>query len=501
MFSKLKIKSRASELPAADPPINEGQPPTKRQIYQSRHNFGVNIGSCFVNEKWIFDEIFIDDTEFELEAAKKSVKKLGKDGAREKFENHWQGFMSDDDWNWLKDHQVTAVRVPLGYWQIDGGKFADDTKFEKYTKVYANAWSIFKSHFVEKAAEHDIGVLVDIHGLPGGANGADHSGEKNGGSADFWEDFSAQVQMTEAFKFIAQDLADYENIIGIQIVNESEWSDDAKRQKQYYSASIKEIREVDRQIPIIISDGWNPHQWVHWVQEKQNSIGYLGVVVDHHVYRCFSDDDKNKAPEQIIGDLQGDILTNLNDNGRGVDFMVGEYSCVLDGQSWDKNGANDRRDQLVIDYGNHQLRHISERAGYGSFFWTYKFKSGNGGEWDFKTMTDKGAIRPPYNSQGDEPDQGKFEEVSRDAYHSHCNYWNSTDPNEHFEHERYWDGFTNAWADSMEFHKFNGSIIGRNEALKLARLEEHKKTKGELKHLWEFEQGYDAGLKEFRNAL
>ena len=48
---------------------------------------------------------------------------------------------------------------------------------------------------------------------------------------------------------------------------------------------------------------------------KQGSDGYIGVVLDEHVYRCFSDDDKKK-PQQIIDDLQGDVLTNLNDNGK-----------------------------------------------------------------------------------------------------------------------------------------------------------------------------------------
>ena len=70
---------------------------------------------------------------------------------------------------------------------------------------------------------------------------------------------------------------------------------------------------------------------------KQGSDGYIGVVLDEHVYRCFSDDDKKKKPQQIIDDLQGDVLTNLNDNGKGVDFIVGEYSCVLDQQSWDND--------------------------------------------------------------------------------------------------------------------------------------------------------------------
>ena len=109
----------------------------------------------------------------------------------------------------------------------------------------------------------------------------------------------------------------------------------------------------------MISDGWWADQWVKWVQEKQGSDGYIGVVLDEHVYRCFSDDDKKK-PQQIIDDLQGDVLTNLNDNGKGVDFIVGEYSCVLDQQSWD-NDKNADRDDLVKSLVNVSLRSLHKR--------------------------------------------------------------------------------------------------------------------------------------------
>lgn len=57
-FSKLKLKSRASNIPDADPAITPGKPPSTKQIYQSRLNYGVNFGSSFVLEKWIFGDLF-----------------------------------------------------------------------------------------------------------------------------------------------------------------------------------------------------------------------------------------------------------------------------------------------------------------------------------------------------------------------------------------------------------------------------------------------------------
>mmetsp|Transcript_7634 Transcript_7634/g.7573 ORF Transcript_7634/g.7573 Transcript_7634/m.7573 type:complete len:504 (+) Transcript_7634:64-1575(+) len=503
MFDKLKIKSKGSKIGPSSPAATPGKAPTKKQIYQSRHNFGVNIGACFVMEKWIFHELFPDGADCELEAVSKQVEQNGEKEAQKKFEHHWTNFMNDDDWKWLHDHHVDSVRVPIGYWEVGGGKYAKGTKFEKFSStVYSNAWDIFKKEFIEKAGKHNISVVVDIHGLPKGANGSDHSGEKSGGEAGFWNCQESQLLVCDMLEFIAKDLKKYENIAAIQIVNEAEFANDPKRQSRYYAAGISLIRKADSEVPVVISDGWWPDQWVKWVQENQSDGESLGVVVDHHCYRCFSDDDKKKSPQKIIGDLDKDLLTNLSDNGKGVDFMVGEYSCVLDGDSWGRDGANEKRDDLVVDYGRRQVDLISQRAGFGSYFWTFKFQSGNGGEWDFRTMFDKGAIQPPISIKGKQvPDDSVFKQKLDNAFGGHSDYWNKQNSKEKYEHDRYKAGFTTAWKDSLEFAKFDGSVIGRTGAWKAARLAEHIKDKGLLNFIWEWEQGFDAGLKEFLNSF
>lgn len=502
MFDKLKLKSKASNIPLAAPAASAGKPPSQRQIYQSRENFGVNFGGCFVLEKWISHDIFPEGTNCELEAVTKRAKDLGTKGAQKVFEDHWTGFINDSDWQWLQDHKVTSVRVPIGYWEVGGGRFTKGTKYSGVSAVYANAWDIFKHNFIEPAAKHHISILVDVHGVPGGANGADHSGEQpGGGKALFWDNEDLQLLMCDLFEFIAKDLKQYDNITGYQIVNEAEFANDAKKQARYYGAVIALIRAHDDSTPIVISDGWWPDQWVKWVQKHQpNELDSIGVVVDSHCYRCFSDDDKKKLAPQIIGDLEKDLLTNLTGDGKGVDFMVGEYSCVIDGALWDRDGAHEKRDDYVVDYGRRQLDLFARRAKFGSFFWTYKFQSGNGGEWDFKTMVDKGAIRPTKLVEG-LPDGEALESKLKPALGDHSHYWDNQNSKEKYEHDRYEDGFRTAWTDSLEFAKFDGSLIGRAEAWQAARAAEHVKAKGRLKHLWEWFQGFDKGLEEFRNSV
>ncbi|KAI5954283.1 EXG3 [Candida jiufengensis] len=494
-FSKLKLKSKGNDVPQADPALTPGQPPNTKQIYQSRLNYGVNFGSSFVLEKWIFSDLFSETQgDTELDAVSSLVQKNGIDDTRSKFENHWNSYVNDDDWKWLVDNQVTSIRLPIGYWEVDGGSFTSGFKFEKYKGVYTNAWSIIKSKYIEPALNNKISIIIDIHGLPGGANNSGHSGE-SGSGGDFWSDNKAQVAMAKMSAWIANDLKNYENIAGIQLDNEAEFADPAKKQSTYYAAAATEIRKNDKSIPIIISDGWWPDQWVKWIQGEQGDDGYIGFVVDEHVYRCFSDSDKSKSAEQIIDDLNKDVLTNLTDNGKGVDFIIGEWSCVLDQQTWDKTKGN--RDELVVKYGQTQLQIFDQRSS-GSYFWTFKFQSGNGGEWDFKTMTNKGALKPPPKPQNP-PSNDQLNQALDNAYNNHVNYWKQQDPNGKYEPELFKDGFSIAWKDADAFAKFNGSRIGRKEALKRSRLLETINSKGSSKFFWEWEQGYDEGIKEFYN--
>lgn len=455
MFDKLKSLVH-EPLPAAKVCTGE---PTRQQILRYRRQFGVNFGSLFLQEKFIFDRFFGPyGTEFE--GMSQYLSDHGLEQTKQDLEQHWRSYANDDDWHWLKDHGVTTIRVPLGYWHV-GEQFTTGTPFEKLARVYKAAWPVFKE-LVQKANEYDIGVIFDLHSLPGGANTAEHSGIPLK-AAGFWTSHPYQTLALELLSFVAQELKPFENVTGIQVVNEAEFSNDAKHQKRYYSNVIKTIRAIDHSVPLIISDGWWTGQWCEWVQKNCPS----GVIIDAHVYRCFSDSDKNKSAERITNDLDDDCLKDVT-----VDVIVGEYSCVLDGQTWDKGGD---RDQLVKRYGQKQSQLFHQRA-LGSFFWTYKFQHGDGGEWGFRPMVERGCVGAYKVEIGGDLDK---------LYAEHCQYWDSQGGN--YEHWRYKDGFTRGQRDAEAFAKF-GSAVGSRAWIQ-SRLHEHIKEKGKGQ-VWEWEQGY-----------
>jgi aryl-phospho-beta-D-glucosidase BglC (GH1 family) len=493
IFGDLKRAIGSDSIVAAAPAAPVGAPSNERSIYQSRKNFGVNFGSLFVLEKYIFDGMYIDGAEAELDAIENNVKKYGVDQTRTKMEDHWQNYCSDDDWKWLNERGIQSVRIPIGYWTVNGGSFAKDTHFEKIAAVYSNAWEILKKNYIEKAKQFNISILVDLHALPKGANTGDHSGEKFS-KAGFWDDNHAIDLAVQVCSFIAKDLRHYDNISGIQIVNESVFDNHPSGQKKYYTKAINSIRKEDPAVPVVISDGWWPEQWVDFLDKSsQSNIGSLGVIIDDHVYRCFSNDDKGKRVESIIEDLNPSVLPN--DCSNKADFLIGEYSCVLDTQSWEKSSGCDR-DHQVRCYGNKQAEIFVRKAKAGYYFWTYKFQYGDGGEWGLVPMMNKGCIpsrctAPPSQSQQD------FDSALNEHYEQHKNYWQSQNANEKYEFWRYKEGFTTGWADAVEFAKLDNSRIGRVVAWTYSRKGEHIQARGGSGFLWQWDSGYSEALQAF----
>lgn len=498
---------KPDKLPAAVV-SDKDKAPTERQIYQNRFNHGPNLGGMFVLEKWISGDSFYpnESKSSELDAVKAFSKVNNKSKAKEKWESHWRSWLSDDDWKWMQDHGVTAVRAPIGYWAVGNGKFTKHTPFDKYKEVYANAWDIYKEVVIQKAQCYGIAVLVDLHGLPGGANGNDHSGTTSG-KAELWDSKRNIDIALDVLEFAASDLAHVDNVCGIQVVNEAPYEHDLSKQKSFYRKAITKIREVNKDIPIVISDGWDLNRWVEFVAKEEERVGSakdpqtIGVVIDTHVYRCFSDADKAKAPDQLISEASGCVQKHDN-----ADVLVGEYSCVLDGSTWGRLPSGVSREAKACEYGQRQFQCFAQNARAGSYFWTYKFSWGSGGEWGYREMIEKGSI-PSCGNLVTKPRLKKrdffdnqFEPRSQQALSNHKAYWEGQDSKKDWETWRFEDGFKIGWQDAQAFSDFHYSELGRTHAWKTSRLQQHIERSKPSELTWSWNHGYDQAWDQFRQA-
>jgi aryl-phospho-beta-D-glucosidase BglC (GH1 family) len=173
--------------------------------------------------------------------------------------------------------------------------------------VYINAWSAVKK-LVARFREWRIGVLLDFHALPGGANEEAHSGTQSG-KAGLWGVKKNLELAGKCLRFMAEEVAGggVEGVVGIQVCNEAEWN--AEALYQFYDKAIARIAEVDPSLPVYISDAWDLGRAMRYAIGK-NSIegeGSNPVVVDTHRYYTFAETDRERSPKEIIKQIPREL--------------------------------------------------------------------------------------------------------------------------------------------------------------------------------------------------
>jgi hypothetical protein len=239
-------------------------------------------------------------------------------------------------------------------------------------------------------------------------------------------------------------------------------------------------------------------------------------VVDTHRYFTFSEKDRSQSPQEIIGRIGGELGELDGKEGALCDrgeaqVVVGEWSCVLDGQTWSRVQDHEK-DGLVKQFGQQQSQKWQQRSG-GSFFWTYKMDWMDGGEWGFAEQTKKGNIPPPANltlpaqevKNRIQAASDRRKELGDNAKQGHEGYWNQTSPGQKFEHWRYGEGWELGYSDAMKFFGMKGEE-GRDGGDKIGLLDVWvKKRLGESgmrgKFGWEWEQGFRAGVRGFYEVV
>jgi aryl-phospho-beta-D-glucosidase BglC (GH1 family) len=487
--------------------------PTTVDILRYRYHHGTNLGSMYVIERWLQGSRFPDGAEgsSELAAVQAWVDRIGMDATKEKFEEHWANLVTDNAIGWLANvAKCTTIRLPIGYYDLPGAVFTQGTPFEPYAEIYTEAWNSIRS-LIQRLRARSIGVLVDLHALPGGANAQEHSGT-NSGVAELWTNPDNRLLGVRCCQFLAEESRSGADLAGIQLVNEAEW--ESEHMYEWYDDCIAAISNIDFRIPVIISDGWNLAKAVDWSLQKNSiySDRQTPVVIDTHYYWAFSEEDKRKAPQEIcreallkLEELDGKEGA-VNDRG-AVQVIVGEYSCVLTEDSWAKCGDASRED-LVKEFGQAQSTRYQQRAG-GSFFWTWKMDWMPGGEWGFKAQTDTGAVIPPRHTTLSEDDRQEKVEKARnekdgrrhEAVQQHVSYWSGVDPNGSYEHEKYEHGWQVGYQDALAFFDGQatpGDMIGMREMWILKRIRESGYRGG---FTWLFEQGLRKGIDDFYAAV
>lgn len=396
----------------------------------------------------------------------RSLNKRGLGGTRKKWETHWANAVTDNDLTWLSETaHCNNIRLPIGYYTL-GPAFCANTAFAMQpSEVYVNAWAAVKS-IISRCFARGIGVLIDLHGVPGGANHETHSGTSSG-KAELWGNQFNLNLATRCIQFIADEsIRDPQlaGVVGIQICNES--IIDPPGMYEWYNDVIQLVSVMDASMPLYISDGWELGRATRFTRAYNTVDGppKTPVVVDCHKYWTFDEKDTSRSPYEIIEqvktelpELDSSLMGDVFSHRAGIAVYIGEYSQALAPQTWSRAPA-DQKDNLMKDFGNEQSKTWQRKAS-GSAFWTFKMEWMPGWEWGFKAGTDNGQILSPKSFKFTVREvkeklilaDNKRSEYLQANLEGHSRWWDTTNPGRPFEHWRYSDGYFLGWNDARDF--------------------------------------------------
>ena len=324
---------------------------------------GVNLGSWLILESWMVPDLYRGTNapdEYNL------CLTLG-DQARTRLEQHRETFITAEDFRWIKNCGLNAVRLPVGYWALEAPKpFVECARFIDFA--------------LEQCAQNNLKLLLDLHGAPGSQNGWDHSGRS--GAINWPKDPQNVAETLRVLESLAQKYGRHPALGGIELLNEPRDVVPLEILRQFYLDAYARLRQqLGPQVAVVFHDGFRALAWKKFMQEPE----FSNVLLDTHLYQCFDEAAKARtALEQLTFALKR--KTTLDEMQREeLPTIVGEWSLALPGGAM--RGLTPLQMQSVTRaYADTQLLNYESTRGW--FFWSYKLQRES--EWNFRHCVERG---------------------------------------------------------------------------------------------------------------
>ena len=339
---------------------------------------GANLGNWLVLEKWM-DLPFYDGIDVEDETW--LVRKMDPQVLAEKMKKHWDTYVTEEDFRYLKAHGVNVVRIPVPYFV-----FGDRAPFIGCIEYLDKAF--------EWAQNNGITVLIDLHTVPGSQNGYD-----NGGLTGVCKWCKNPEEVNFAYTVLerlAKRYKDHPALFGIEVLNEPiSWivyrtapstgkavdKEEAKGSgyvpmsflKAFYKEAYKLLRAILPEDKVIVfHDGFRLTSWNKFFDEA----GMKNVMLDTHIY-IFAMESFVPFHTPWVYQKYIDInRAQIASVEKHIPVIVGEW-CISNRYATDyakKKGVELRKDPEVArkfrEIADMQLKAWSDCAGF--FYWNYQ---------------------------------------------------------------------------------------------------------------------------------
>lgn len=323
---------------------------------------GVNLGGWLVLEKWMTPELFagtdaVDQYTF-----------MQTPGARVKLREHEKNFIREADFKWMKQHGIEAVRIPVGYWILDG----DDPYVSSIGRL---DWAF------TMAKKYNIQVLVCLHGAPGSQNGRDHSGRV--GKALWYRDKQYRERTIDVLMQLASRYRDEPNFWGLELLNEPRMGIFQFKLRRFYNDAYRNlICILHPSTRIIFHDAFTPRLLSAAIWDNANHPLMMDIHWYHFTYWVHR---WTPLPWYYrIVCWHGRLVTALQ---RWQGVIVGEWSGVISHERL-RSLPSSEREPTQYDHIARQMTAYADADAW--FYWSYK--TADTGIWNFRSLVDSGVV-------------------------------------------------------------------------------------------------------------
>lgn len=323
---------------------------------------GVNLGGWLVLEDWMTRSLFQGtDAVNEMELMRVA-------DAAQRVTRHRDTFVTEEDFKWLRDHGMTHVRIPVGYWVFDS---ADGCLPARNHLDKAMVW----------AERYGIKVLICLHVARGAQNTYRYTG---GHEQKAW--FSRKdyrLQTHNLLLRVAREYRDAPAFWGLELLNEPQPGRRYFALLRFYRKAYSDLRLILKPgTHVVYHDAFNPIMWTGALWQRRQ----YPVMMDAHWYALPSPKWLPLSMYMRLASLLRRLaLATLRAT---QPIVVGEWSTVLPQQYFD---AVPKQRHMDLLEQNAAMQQRAYRSAAGWIYWNYKVEGE--GMWNFRSLVENGHIK------------------------------------------------------------------------------------------------------------
>ncbi|KAJ7945378.1 Glucan 1,3-beta-glucosidase [Quillaja saponaria] len=241
------------------------------------------------------------------------------------MKDHWNTYITEQDFIFMSSNGLNAVRIPVGWW------IAHDPNPPK--PFIGGSLAALDNAFIW-AQKYRMKVIIDLHAPQASQNGNEHSGTRDGYQE--WGDSNIQdtVAVIDCYKI--QDsrkkvlYANKPSLAAIELMNEP-WAPliSLSTLENYYKQGYDAVRKYTQTVYVIMSNRLNTNSDTELLSFAG---GFHRVVIDVHYYNLYTNTFKNMNVQQNIDYVNNQRAAELSrvTSSNGPLSFVGEWTAEWD---------------------------------------------------------------------------------------------------------------------------------------------------------------------------